>query len=148
MADNITLKNLGDIPVVEPDDSTHLLAEQDGAYARVPKDKVGGGSGGGIMWVDVTGTGGESEMPSFTSSHTGAEIVAAMESGSMVMARFSGAGLNGLKLGPASYGITSITDSATVCPVFTGDLFSGGEMSPYLGFLIELDTTDVTVYMA
>ena len=40
MAD-ITLKNLGDIPVVEPNDSTHLLAEQDGAYARVPKDKVG-----------------------------------------------------------------------------------------------------------
>lgn len=40
MAD-ITLKNLGDIPVVEPDDSTHLLAEQNGAYARVSKDKVG-----------------------------------------------------------------------------------------------------------
>lgn len=43
MAD-ITLKNLGDIPVVEPNESTHLLAEQDGAYARLPKDKVGGGA--------------------------------------------------------------------------------------------------------
>ena len=43
MAD-ITLKNLGDLPVVEPNESTHLLAEQDGAYARVPKDKMGGGA--------------------------------------------------------------------------------------------------------
>ena len=41
MAD-ITLKNLTDIPVVEEaSNNTHLLAEQDGAYARVPKDKVG-----------------------------------------------------------------------------------------------------------
>ena len=27
---------------MEPNESTHLLAEQDGVYARVPKDKVGG----------------------------------------------------------------------------------------------------------
>ena len=49
MAD-INLKNLTDIPVVEPSESTHLLAEQDGAYARVPKDKVGGGAS---SWNDL-----------------------------------------------------------------------------------------------
>ena len=49
MAD-INLKNLADIPVVEPSKSTHLLAEQDGAYARVPKDAVGGGV---TSWNDL-----------------------------------------------------------------------------------------------
>lgn len=41
MAD-VILKTLADLPVVEPNESTHLLAEQNGAYTRIPKDKVGG----------------------------------------------------------------------------------------------------------
>jgi len=41
---NINLKNIANIPVVESmSDNTHLLAEQEGNYVRVPKNSVNGG---------------------------------------------------------------------------------------------------------
>lgn len=80
MAD-ITLKTLADIPVVEPDDSTHLLAEQDGAYARVPKDKVG--SGGGVFVVNFT----ESDDGTYAADKTFAEVSEAVIAGMSVNVR-------------------------------------------------------------
>ena len=111
MAD-ITLKNLGDLPVVEPNESTHLLAEQDGVYARVPKDKVGGA----VTWVDIAMSisGGK---PVLTASCTGTEILDAMKNG-IVMGRVNMGGTEML-VGPAMVG-TCVDDSGSgnACPFF------------------------------
>ena len=108
--------------MVEPNESTHLLAEQDGAYARVPKDKVGG-SGGGVMWVDVSVTSGGA----FKCSHTGAEILAAMNEGTLVFAKMENGGTSA-SIGPATFGawITNLgTGAGETRPFFSQIMVDG-----------------------
>ena len=96
--------------------------------------------GGGIMWVDIT----SAESGGLESSHTGAEIVAAIESGSLVFGRVSSANISGVNVGPASYAQSVDMNAQTATPMVFFPMYVYAEgVVAVQGYVVEMDSTSV-----